>query len=486
MRVPPQAAHSQLTARWPHQAHAGCALVRGGGQRSLAVPAARRRPAVGARQRRQVAAAGHLDQHRPAGERVPGRAPGQARQPGRAGGRVGGLLGVVTGDQDPWRRAAQHRAGGPHRAGPAGADQLGGFRRTGEAPHEQAAALPQRAQAEHLAYVRVGSVRLGVQVVPVVPDDHQPEVLHGREHRGAGADHRAGRPAAHREPAPVALGRAEVGRQHDMAVAAEARGQGVVDAGHVTPVGEHHQRPAPAGQGGGHRERHRVRPVGTRQGGPDGARGATGTERREQAGALVVGVPRAGRRDGRRRRRRGCGRLRLDPGVPRRDRQPQHVGHRARIAGGHRAGQVEDRRAEHGLGRHHLGDGGQAARMLRGRQPLGDEAADQPSGEPDPHANARLGRLGQRRRHEVVERAVEVSQRHVEHHAGDRQVWLCRRVRDWLASRRSSHQTGPSPARCSPGHSAPRGGQAPVMARSASTRSVRSQVKSASSRPKCP
>jgi hypothetical protein len=36
-----------------------------------------------------------------------------------------------------------------------------------------------RAQREHLAHVRVGRARLGVQVVAVVPDDDQPQVVHG-------------------------------------------------------------------------------------------------------------------------------------------------------------------------------------------------------------------------------------------------------------------------------------------------------------------
>ena len=49
--------------------------------------------------------------------------------------------------------------------------------------------LELRPGQQDLAGMRVRRARLGVQVVAVVPDRHQPEVVHRRERRGPGADH---------------------------------------------------------------------------------------------------------------------------------------------------------------------------------------------------------------------------------------------------------------------------------------------------------
>ena len=67
---------------------------------------------------------------------------------------------------------------------------------------------------------------------------------------------------------------------------------------------------------------------------------------------------------------------------------------------------------------------GQLAGMVAGGPALEHEAVAQPTGEPhpDPGPGHRVGVLvgGDR----VVERPVEVGQRHVDHHAGDGQLRL--------------------------------------------------------------
>ena len=70
-----------------------------------------------------------------------------------------------------------------------------------------AAALLTGTHRQHLADVGVRRPRLGVQVVAVVPDDHQPEVVHRRERGRAGADHDLARPAGHGQELAVALRR---------------------------------------------------------------------------------------------------------------------------------------------------------------------------------------------------------------------------------------------------------------------------------------
>ncbi len=99
--------------------------------------------------------------------------------------------------------------------------------------------------------------------------------------------------------------------------------------------------------------------------------------------------------------------------------------------------------------------------MIRRRRPFHEVAAGQPAGEADPHPAARKRGLRQRRWHQIVEQPVQVRQRDVYGHAGNR---LLRRGAG--LDRRARHKL--------------------AAARSASVRFVRSQRKSGSSRPKCP
>ena len=196
---------------------------------------------------------------------------------------------------------------------------------------------------------------------------------------------------------------AGVGHDHDHAASTvERRGGRLGEPG----------RPVLAGQGGQHRP---GRP----------ALGQRGQERR--AGRVV--------RPGRRRQRgRAPGRRRRAPACPRRagcvstracrgrHGEAEHVGEGAGVPVGDRPGQLGDLRLQHRLGRDHPLQEGQPALVLGVGPPVQHEAVDQLPGEADPHPAAGHRRVGQLRRHQVVERPVQVRQRHVDGDAGDRQL----------------------------------------------------------------
>lgn len=103
--------------------------------------------------------------------------------------------------------------------------------------------------------------------------------------------------------------------------------------------------------------------------------------------------------------------LRLDPRVPRRHRQPQHVGAGAGVAGGDRVGEGGDLRGQHDFRGDDPVEPAEPAGVLAARGPGQQEAVDEPAGEPDahPHAHPRLGI--ELTRDQIVELAVEMRQR---------------------------------------------------------------------------
>ena len=74
--------------------------------------------------------------------------------------------------------------------------------------------------------------------------------------------------------------------------------------------------------------------------------------------------------------------LLLDGGVPGRDRQPQHVGTGARIAGGDRVGEAAHVGGKHRFGGHHLLQPAELADMIGIRTPLEHEGVDEAAVEP--------------------------------------------------------------------------------------------------------
>ncbi len=145
-------------------------------------------------------------------------------------------------------------------------------------------------------------------------------------------------------------------------------------------------------------------------------------------------------------------RLGVDSGLARRmargHRGPHDVGEGAGPAVGDLARQRGDLGGEHGIGAHHLGDALEPPDVLGGGHPLDDPAVDERAREPHADPDTRHRGRGERLRHEVVERPVEVGQRDVDHDPGDR-VDRCRwrygftfAVRTLLATRASCSCSG--------------------------------------------
>ena len=228
-RSDPHRGQAQSAARAPHQRQPGISLRAADLQRAAAhgAPGLRAAPAAG--DRGQVAAPGHLDQDRPGGARArarcghrrPGRC-GRCAAPGSAGGRS---WPPRPGPARPRRarpgpaaspaggRPGGRSAAGPTRPRPAGsARRCGRSRRSGRPPRTGARAAPgPRGRSGTARGVR----RAGRRRRPRAPPGR------GRQ---TGANIAALVPATTRtsaaadgQPAAVALGRAEVGGQADVA-----------------------------------------------------------------------------------------------------------------------------------------------------------------------------------------------------------------------------------------------------------------------------
>jgi hypothetical protein len=296
------------------------------------------------------------------------------------------------------------------------------LRGPGEPGHQQGRARAVRAQHQHVAHVRVGRAGLGVQVVAVVPDGEQSQPRHRGEHRRAGADDHRHLPPTHRQPAPVAFGRTEIGTQRHHRVGPDPLRAGGQQGLDVALVGYDEQRAAP-----GHDRRRRglgepLRPRLPRQRLPDRVRGPPAGQRIQQSSAAGIPPPALARSGFHGRRgplRRPLG---LDPGMPGRHGQPQHVRENPGVPVGHRPAQRSDLGGEHRFGRHHPVDPGQLPLMGGLGNPLQHEPVHHPTGEPDPDADAGDRGLGELGGHPVVERPVEVGQGHVHDHACHRQL----------------------------------------------------------------
>ncbi len=199
-------------------------------------------------------------------------------------------------DPDP---PSQLRSRQAELVGPAGGEELLRLGRARDRAQEGGGALLSGARQQHLAGVRVGRARLGVEVVAVVPDDDEPQVVDRGEGGRAGADHDPAGAARDREEVPVARGRAAVGGQADVVALPQQRQERGVDPGHVAVVG-HADQGAPAavvGRGDGLGDH--GGPVVGRCGRPHGARGLAGPEAAEERVGMLhrrPGAPMAGPR----------------------------------------------------------------------------------------------------------------------------------------------------------------------------------------------
>ncbi len=384
--------------------------------------------------------------------------------------------------------ACCHHAGGarPERLpeghdvpGPSPAHESLPLRRTGPAAHDGGTPGQMGAQQQDVSAVRVRGVGLAVQVVTVVPDAHQAEVGHGRVARGPGTHHHAHLSATHGQEPAVPFRRPQVGAQRDERPRTEPSPHRSRHPRQVTLVGYDQHRPLAGRQGGSSQLGPPGGPVLARRGCPHRPWGRAGSgtptsQCRHQLGATLIGLPCGGIGRSNRRGRGGGrgGRLRgahlcglgllglLHPGVPRGHRQPQHVGHVAHPAVRHRSAQGCHLGRQDRLRAGHTYERGEPPGMVAGGPPLQDESVDQAAREA--HAYPASGHRGaeHRVRDGIVEGPVEVRQRHVDQHCRHRQ--------------RGHLSRG----------GLPHGRHTPAADRSASTRSVRSHVKSGSSRPK--
>ncbi len=319
-------------------------------QRTGAVPAPRHRAAAGAGQRRDVSAPRDLHERpdaRPPARRARCAVPSTAAARCGLPGRVPGRRRCRPGPPPARSVVAHHRAGRDKVMGPPAAHQRVRLGCPGIAADDCGTAQLVCPQHGHLAGMRIRRARLGQVVVTVVPDDDQAEIRDGREYRAAGADHQPGLTAQHLQPARGSAARAPAlptARPPAIRRLLECRR---VHGVHISLIGHHDQGTAPGSSRWPPRPRRgAVGPLLTGQGLPHRAR-APGPSRiaaEELFAAPVLrppptaSTPRCASGAS-----SGCGLL-LDGGVPRRDRQPQHVGagtrHNAprprRRAGAHR------------------------------------------------------------------------------------------------------------------------------------------------------
>ena len=202
----------------------------------------------------------------------------------------------------------------------------------------------------------VRRARLGVEVVTVVPDRHQPEVVHRCERGRARADHDPARAAGDGEELAVAPGGARVRPSARRGARRPARSVRAASSRATSRrSGTHQDAAAPARERGRRRRRRAAaasppraaptRPPGASHRPPGGPGTPRPPGRRAQAprrGVRVDGDRLLGRR-----------RLLLRGRVARRDREPEHVGAGAGVALGEQPRELGDRRAQHRLGADH-------------------------------------------------------------------------------------------------------------------------------------
>ena len=340
-------------------------------------------------------------------------------QPSRVRGRI--ARGVLV------ARDANERGSPPHpasrrgeAAGPPGGHEVRAFGRPCIPTHEEPCVRVGGANRRHLTNVRVRRARLSVQIVAVIPDDHETKIVDGREDGCAGADDDALLASAHRQPATVPLRGTDLCRQDDMRLI-----QGCGDTGHVAAIG-HDEKDSPAGRARGDCCRgEKGGPCRAGQSRPHRPGGLAGGERSEEGFCVLVLAP------GARVERSGCGRCRgsvlrlgFDPGMTRRDGEAKDISERPRIAIGDGTGHPGDLVGEDRLGTDHARQRRQPAVVLDGViarvTTLEEVAVDQSAGEANAYAGAGHRVVGQRRRDRVVKRAIEMGQRDVHRDPRDR------------------------------------------------------------------
>ena len=371
----------------------------------------RRRPPAGSRAAAPAPAPARRRPARRGPPARPGWAAGPWPRPGRGPAAVSSPVGATAGARAPH---ASSRSAAISCAQPVSTSSCASAVRANAADQRRRAGQLGPGE-QHLAGVRVGRARLGVQVVAVVPDRDQPEVGDRREHRRPGADD-------HRHLAAAGgagtAGTARPARARRCSATCRpgpsTRGQRRVEPVEVAGVGHHDHRAAPAVRRvAATASASRRRPVLARQRGPapPAARRPSASARRNAAPGRVAPQPpgRSGldggrarpRRRPRRRRRRsrrgsasaarprrlaprpgrgGAGR----PAAARRRGVPAYRSATARASRGDLGGRAPARARRPCPGRR----AGRRARTSAARS--SSEAVDELAGEADPHPDAGL------------------------------------------------------------------------------------------------
>ncbi len=373
------------------------------------------------------------------------------------------------------RERGDHRCPRPHDVArrhevvrPPGVDEGLRLRRPGVTRDHHGASGGMGPQQRDLPRMRVRRPWLRQAAVAVVPHHDEADVRRRGEDRGAGPHDDPRSAPQGGEPAAVPRCRTEPGREsHDMICAdhAFARREQSVE---IALIGHHEDHAAArrgddTGQLGQPR-----RPVLTGKGLPRGARPAPRLECLQEVDAVGVRRPRLPIRLRRLGDRAGRPLLGLDLRVPRWNRETQDVGPRPGVALGDGVDQIPHLRGQDGFGGHDPVQPAELAGVLAGFDPFEEIAVDQTTGEPHPHPHAGLRLIVERRMNQVVEFPVQVR----------------------TGSSGSTRATGACAAAvlsvCRSANRSLGRDQRPAAARSFSARSVRSQGRSTSVRPKWP
>ena len=190
-------------------------------KRPGAVPASGTFPASPTRQRRYIPSTRHLDEDR----RVVAQcgAGRLERHRGKAccpRGSVPSQLEVVADASDAGRPLANRGTGSRHWKRPSAFDEQLGFGCAGKTTNNQRSAAEVRTLDEHVAYLRVGSAWLRVQIISVIPDGEQTKVGDWREHGCSCACHHPSLSSADAQPPAVTFGWPQIrGERNDIVIA---------------------------------------------------------------------------------------------------------------------------------------------------------------------------------------------------------------------------------------------------------------------------
>jgi hypothetical protein len=108
--------------------------------------------------------------------------------------------------------------------------------------------------------------------------------------------------------------------------------------------------------------------------------------------------------------------------VPRRNRQPQHVGEGPPVPVRDRAGKTGDLRRQDGFTGDDPVKEGDSTLVVAFSQSLDKKASGKPTRKPDLNPASRLCLVSQALRDQVVEKPVQVRQRDIDRNPGDRQL----------------------------------------------------------------